>query len=228
MTYTLITANRNYSSWSLRPWLLMTELGIAFNDRLEPFATLDNRSAFEAFSPTGQVPCLIDGDITIWDSLGITLYLAERHRDVWPEDVAARAWAQCATAEMHSGFPSLRSRCPMNIGVRVRLPTIDAPLRRDVERIAALWREGIERFGGPFLAGARFGAVDAFYAPVVFRARSYGLEVGEAGRAWADTLCRLAGMQVWEAAALAETWREAGHEAELVASGTVMEDRRRA
>jgi glutathione S-transferase len=107
MTYTLITANRNYSSWSLRPWVLMTMLGIPFEDRIEPFAADSNYEAFRAFSPTGQVPVLLDGARTVWDSLGITLYLADRHEGVWPEDRAARAWAQCAVTEMHGGFSAL-------------------------------------------------------------------------------------------------------------------------
>ena len=119
MAYTLITANRNYSSWSLRPWVLMRALGIAFEDRLEPFARPDNYAEFRSFSPSGQVPVRIDGDRTIWDSLGITLYLAERHAGVWPADEATRAWAICATAEMHGGFGAVRNDCTMNVGVRV-------------------------------------------------------------------------------------------------------------
>jgi glutathione S-transferase len=125
MTYTLITANRNYSSWSLRPWVLMAGLGIAFTDRLEQFAKPQNYDDFRAFSPTGQVPVLIDhsadgGERTAWDSLGIILYLADRHDGVWPTDPAARAWAQSATCEMHSGFAALRNDCTMNVGVRVQ------------------------------------------------------------------------------------------------------------
>jgi hypothetical protein len=118
MTYTLITANRNYSSWSLRPWLLMKGLGIAFEDRLEPFTKPDNYAEFRAFSPTGQVPVLLHEGRTIHDSMGIALYLADRHDGVWPADPDARAWAQCAAAEMHSGFSALRNDCTMNVGVR--------------------------------------------------------------------------------------------------------------
>ena len=134
MTYTLITANRNYSSWSLRPWVLMKALNLPFEDRIEPFAAASNYAAFRSFSPTGQVPALIDGDRTVWDSLGITLYLADRHAGVWPADEAARAFAQCAVAEMHSGFATLRSDCTMNVGVRVE-PNIHSPaLGRDIAR----------------------------------------------------------------------------------------------
>src|SRR5512143_3363070 len=120
MTYTLITANRNYSSWSLRPWLLMKALGIPFTDRFEPFTQPDNYEEFRKFSPSGQVPILLDGDRTVWDSLGITLYLAERHAGVWPRDEATRAFAVCAAAEMHGGFGHLRNDCPMTVGVRLR------------------------------------------------------------------------------------------------------------
>jgi glutathione S-transferase len=192
MAYTLITANRNYSSWSLRPWVLMKALGIAFQDRVEPFREATNYPAFRAFSPTGQVPALIDGDRTIWDSMGIILYLAERHGGVWPKEEAARAFAQCAAAEMHSGFATLRNDCPMNIGVRVET----------------------------------FGAVDAFFAPVAFRVRTYGLDVGPVARRWVDHMLALPAMLEWERAALAETWREESHEADVGAAGRIVEDHR--
>ena len=224
MTPTLITANRNYSSWSLRPWLLMRGLGLAFEDRIEPFAQAVNWQAFRAFSPTGQVPVLIDGDTTVWDSLGITLYLAERHRGVWPQDGAARAFAQCVVTEMHGGFSALRTRCTMNIGVRAFLPEIPADLARDIARIAEIFAEGLGRFGGPWLAGASFTAADAFYAPVAFRIRTYGLNVGAPGAQWVETILAHPAMQEWEQAALAETWREAEHEADLARCGMVTAD----
>ncbi|MEQ6332034.1 glutathione S-transferase family protein [Sphingobium sp. MK2] len=226
MAYTLITANRNYSSWSLRPWVLMTALGIPFIDRIEPFLQPTNYAAFRSFSPTGQVPALIDGERTVWDSLGIILYLADRHAEVWPRDEAARAWAQCAAAEMHSGFATLRNDCPMNIGVRVE-PHLPSPaLNKDIARLTELWEEGLARFGGPFLAGDAFTAVDAFYAPVAFRVRTYGLDVGPAGQAWVEHMLALPAMQAWEAAALAESWREDGHEAEIGAAGRIVADYR--
>ncbi len=226
MTPTLITANRNYSSWSLRPWVLMKALGIAFEDRIEPFAEAKNYVAFRAFSPTGQVPVLIDGDRTIWDSLGITLYLAERYDGVWPKDEAARGWAMSATAEMHGGFAALRNDCTMNIGVRVNPRPASPALDRNIARLAELWAEGLERCGGPWLAGADFSAVDAFYAPVAFRIRSYGLGVGSAGAAWVAHILDHPAMRDWEATALTETWREASHEAELAAAGTITADYR--
>ncbi|MEP7350645.1 MAG: glutathione S-transferase family protein [Sphingorhabdus sp.] len=231
MSYTLITANRNYSSWSLRPWLLMTTLGINFEDRFEPFAAASNYEAFRTFSPTGQVPLLRDaakrgGTRTIWDSLGITLYLAERHQGVWPADEAAKAWAQCAVAEMHGGFSALRNDCTMNVGVRVKPKPMSDALKRDIARIAELWTQGLESFGGPFLAGSEFTAVDAFYAPVAFRVRTYGLDVGRAGQAWVDHMLMLPPMLAWEKDALIESWREVGHEEELRACGEVIADYR--
>lgn len=227
MTYTLITANRNYSSWSLRPWLLMTMLGIPFDDRLEPFTKPANYDEFRAFSPTGQVPVLIDGDRIIYDSLGITLYLADRHEGVWPTSEAARAWAQCAVAEMHGGFAALRNDCTMNVGVRVKPKLMSEALQRDVGRIAELWAQGLGDFGGPFLGGDVFGAVDAFYAPVAFRARTYGLDLGHAGQAWVDRMLALPPMLAWEIDALNESWREAGHEEELKACGEIIADYRK-
>lgn len=226
MSYTLITANRNYSSWSLRPWVLMKALGIAFDDRVEPFTGASNHAQFRAFSPTGQVPALIDGERTVWDSLGITLYLADRHAEIWPAEEGARAWAQCAAAEMHSGFATLRSSCPMNLGVRVEMDLPPPALSRDVARLAELWGEGLERFGGPFLAGDRFTAADAFFAPVAFRVRTYGLDVGPVARGWVEHMLALPAMRQWEAEGLAETWREESHEADVGAAGRIIEDYR--
>ena len=224
MGYTLVTANRNYSSWSLRPWVLMRALGIAFEDRIEPFLAPENYDAFRMFSPTGQVPVLIDGERTVWDSLGIALYLAERHDGVWPSDGDARAWAVCAAAEMHGGFAALRNERTMNVGVRVDPVRGSDALDRNVARVTELWAEGLDRFGGPWLAGADFTAVDAFFAPVAFRVRTYGIDVGPQGLAWAERILAHPAMREWEDAALAETWREAGHEAELAASGSITAD----
>ncbi|MEG3093085.1 glutathione S-transferase family protein [Sphingomonas sp. PB1R3] len=226
MAYTLVTANRNYSSWSLRPWLLMKALGIGFTDRIEPFEAAENYEAFRAFSPTGQVPVLLDGERVVWDSLGITLYLAERHPGIWPQDEGARAWAMCAVTEMHGGFGALRGERTMNVGVRVEPKPPSARLERDVARLAELWAEGLSRFGGPWLAGESFSAVDAFYAPVAFRGRTYGIDVGAAGAAWVETVLAHPAMRDWEAQALAETWRDPDHEVELAECGDVTEDLR--
>jgi glutathione S-transferase len=225
MTYTLITANRNYSSWSLRPWLLMKGLGIDFVDRLEPFTKPANYDDFRVFSPTGQVPVLLHEGRAIYDSMGITLYLADRHDGVWPTDPDARAWAQCAASEMHSGFSALRNDCTMNVGVRVKPRPMSDALLANIARIRELWEEGLSRFGGPYLAGAEFGAVDAFYAPVAYRVRTYGLDVG-AGQAWVDHIIAHPAMLAWEAEALHESWREVGHEEELRSCGEVITDYR--
>ena len=226
MTYTLITANRNYSSWSLRPWMLMKGLGIAFDDRLEPFTKPSNYEEFRAFSPTGQVPVLLHEGRIIHDSMGIALYLADRHDGVWPANEAAKAWAQCAVTEMHGGFSALRNECTMNVGVRARPKPMSAALTRDVARIKELWSEGLEKFGGPYLSGRQPSAADAFFAPVAYRVRTYDLDVGTAGRAWVDHIIAHPAMQDWEAQALKESWREPGHEQELGSYSEVIADYR--
>ena len=225
--YVLITANRNYSSWSLRPWVLMRALGIAFEDRIEPFAAPVNYDAFRSFSPTGQVPVLLHEGRTIYDSLGIALYLADRHDSVWPADPDARARAQCAAAERHSGFSAHRNDCTMNVGVRVTPKPMSGALRANVARVRELFEQGLGRFGGPWLAGENFSAADAFFAPVAFRVRTYGLDVG-AGQAWVDHIVSHPAMLEWERQALAESWREESHEAELAAAGATTADYRTA
>ena len=224
--YKLITANRNYSSWSLRPWVLMRTLGIDFADEQVTFAGLDNYDEFRRFAPNGMVPALVDGERTVWDSLAIMLYLADRHDGVWPADEAARAWAQCVACEMHSGFSALRNDCTMNVGVRVRRNPDSGALKRDMARIAEIFEEGLGRFGGPFLAGAGFTAADAFFAPVAFRVRTYDIPLGPSGRAWVRRLLDLPAMREWEEAALADSYRELGHEVELGRAGTIIEDYR--
>ena len=227
--YELYIANKNYSSWSLRPWMLLSELGIPFHERMMSFApgTGSSWSAFRAFSPSGKVPCLRDGDTIVWDSLAITEYLAERHPGVWPVDPMARAWARCAAAEMHSGFGVLRTHCSMSCGLRVRLADdLLQALRADIARIDELWGEGLARFGGPFLAGSALGAVDAFFAPVAFRIQTYQLAMGEKAAAYAQRLLELPAMQHWYADALRETWRDQEHEDEVKQSGIVVADLR--
>jgi glutathione S-transferase len=226
--YTLYIANKNYSSWSLRPWVLLTELGIPFEEKLAPFlgGTSSSWSAFRAFSPTGKVPCLHDGDTVVWDSLAITEYVAESHPRAWPSDARARAWARSAAAEMHSGFGELRSRCPMNCGIRLKLHDIHPALARDIARVQELWNEGLQQFGGPFLAGDRFTAVDAFYAPVTFRIQSYQLPVDAAGMAYVQRMQALPSMRSWYEAALQETWRDPDHEQETLGQGVLLQDLR--
>jgi glutathione S-transferase len=201
--YDLYIANKNYSSWSLRPWVLLRELAIPHREIVVPFGGSTNPHAFRAFSPTGKVPCLVDGPITVWDSLAITEYIGERHAGVWPAEIAARAWARSAAAEMHSGFSGLRNACTMNCGIRVTLGSISPALARDLARLEELWADGLNRFGGPFLAGARFSAVDAFFAPVAFRIQTYEPPLNDGARRYAARLLALPSMQSWYGSALA-------------------------
>jgi glutathione S-transferase len=225
--YVLHITHKNYSSWSLRPWVLLSELGIPFEERLSPLVPGANWAAFRAFSPTGRVPCLHDGDTVVWESLAIVEYLAERHPGVWPTDAAARAWARCAATEMHGSFGALRTHCPMSCGLRIRLSdNPPAALRADIARLDELWSEGLVRFGGPFLAGAAFTAVDAFFAPVAFRIQTYGLALSSAAAAYAQRLCALPSMRRWYADALQETVRDPEHEDETQQSGSLLEDLR--
>ena len=223
--FTLYVANKNYSSWSLRPWVLMRELGIAFDEQVRPFNDGPGLT-FTGVSPSGRFPCLIDGDTVVWDSLAITEYLAETHPQVWPADRKARAFARSAVAEMHSGFPQLRNTCGMNVGLRIELTTIPEGLARDIARIDALWSEGLTRFGGPFLAGERFTAVDAFFTAVAFRVQVYNLKLSEPAAAYAQRLLALPSMQDWYKAALTETWRRSAYESEALAAGRIVADYR--
>ncbi len=224
--YQLHIANKNYSTWSLRPWILMRELGIAFEERMHQFPQDGTAAIFRPFSPSGRVPSLHDGELVIWDSMAIAEYLAERHSGVWPSEGAARAWARSAAAEMHSGFEPLRTACSMSCGVRIKLPAISPELAKDLARISELWGEGLRRFGGPFLAGATFTNVDAFFAPVAFRIQTYGLVLEAPAAAYAAHLLALPGMQQWYAAALAEPWRELGHDEHIAKAGELTADLR--
>jgi glutathione S-transferase len=224
--YDLYIANKNYSSWSVRPWVLMRELKIAFREHLVPFGDEPSWQRYRMISPSGKVPCLIDGDIAVWDSFAIAEYLAERHDAVWPDDAGARAWARSAAAEMHSGFSELRNRCSMSCGHRIRLHEFPAALERDIARLSALWNDGLRRFGGPFLAGEAFTAVDAFYAPVAFRIQTYGLSLDTSAAAYADHLLGTRALREWYAEALKETLRDKPHDDEASQVGTVLEDLR--
>jgi len=215
----LYIANKNYSSWSLRPWVLMRELGIPFEEHIEPFGEdpIEMRERFGRFSPSAKVPCLHDGALRIWDSLAIVEFLAERYPTVWPNDPPARAYARSATAEMHSGFNALRRHCSMSCGQRVVLRERPADLQADLVRLQQLWNLGLASFGGPFLAGPAFTAVDAFYAPVAFRLQTYGISLDTPCDAYAQHLLELPSMREWYAAALIEPWREAAHEQSITA-----------
>src|ERR1700722_2572068 len=224
--YDLYIANKNYSSWSLRPWVLMRELKIAFREHMVPFGQEEIWQSYRKVSPSGKVPCLVDGDTVVWDSLAIAEYLAERHDTVWPADRVARAWARSAAAEMHSGFSDLRHCCSMSCGVRVRLKEISPGLKTDIARINALWTDGLQRFGGPHLGGRAFSAADAFFAPVGFRIQTYSLALEPASAAYAMRLLKLSSMREWYADALKEKMRDEPHDVDVLQMGTVLEDLR--
>lgn len=225
----LTIANKNYSSWSLRPWILLKELGVDFEERLIPFFGFAWNEYIRT-APTAMVPLLetIDGEeqLCIWDSLAIAEFLAERH-PAWPEDVVARAWARSAAAEMHSGFPEVRSVCGMNCGIRVRLFEWSEQLRQEIERLDDLWREGLDRFGGPFLAGPRFTVADAFYAPVAFRVQTYAPTMSDDAMTYVRHLLQRPAMQSWYRDALDEPWRDPSHENEVHEVGEIVADHRR-
>jgi glutathione S-transferase len=223
--YELYIANKNYSSWSMRPWVLMRGLDIAFKERLMPFHLNIGEGQFKRFSPTGKVPCLIDGETTVWDSFAIAEYLADRHA-VWPVNPMARAWARCAAAEMHSGFSALRNECSMSVGVRIKLAKQSPALGTDIGRLNELWQDGLSRFGGPFLGGGRFSAADAFFAPVATRIQTYGLTMSAPAKRYADLLLALPAVKEWVDAGIAETWRDGVHEEEILQSGIVLQDLR--
>lgn len=224
--YKLHIGNKNYSSWSLRPWVLMRALSIPFEERLVPFDEGSSWDKFRNFSRSGLVPCLHDGSRIVWDSLAIAGYLAEKHEGVWPVDEEARSWARCVVCEMHSGFVELRDRCPMNCGLRVRLNSVSDPLRKNLKRVDEIWNEGLDRFGGPYLAGPAFSAADAFYAPVAFRVQSFELPLSPSALGYAKFMLRHPAMLDWYEAALAEPWREVSHEQEIAATGDILADYR--
>jgi len=207
MTLKLIIGNKNYSSWSLRAWLAMTVAGIGFEEVLVPFGT----EAFkqQVVSGTGRVPVLIDGDITIWESLAIIEYLAEKFPDagLWPKEVAARAHARVVSNEMHAGFLAMRGHMPVNFARRIIKRDLPPAVAADIKRIEALWSDCRARFGqsGPFLFGA-FCAADAMFAPAVARFRTYDVDVGDGARAYMATMMALPAWQRWVEAGLKETW----------------------
>ena len=214
MPLKLVLGNKTYSSWSLRPWLLLRALEIPFDEVVLPLYEPATTKALHGYSPAGKVPILIDGDITVWDSLAIVEYLAERYPDksIWPREPGARALARSLAAEMHSGFLPLRRAMPMNLARTPKKPKLDAEVRKsvaaDVKRIESAFADARARFGGegPFLFGP-FGAVDAIYAPVVSRFETYAVSVSDATRAYMDAIMALQAWRDWVAGAAAESWR---------------------
>jgi glutathione S-transferase len=205
----------------------MKTLGLPFEESVHPFPVGGGPTGFDTFSPTSKVPVLVDGEHNIWDSLAITEYLAEQHPSVWPEDKTARAWARSAAAEMHSGFGQLRTVCSMSCGVRVKLHQPEPTgLLQELQRLQTLWTDGLNRFGGPFLAGKNFSAVDAFFCPVAFRVQTYNLMLSDECMAYVQTLLALPAMQDWYASALKEPWIEPWHDANVLAHGDLLRDLR--
>ena len=210
MTLKLVIGNKNYSSWSMRPWLALRANGIAFDEIFVPLSTRDkaDKHRLLSFSASGKVPALIDGDVTVWDSLAIIEYLAECFPDarLWPEDRAQRAQARAISAEMHSGFVPLRNECGMNLHRPIRAVALSEEAQANVARIQEIWIGCRERYGerGPFLFGA-FGAADAMFAPVVHRFRTYAIAVTPQVQAYMDTMLALPAFAEWTRAGLAET-----------------------
>jgi glutathione S-transferase len=192
----LVIGNKNYSSWSLRPWLAMKVLKLDFEEKRIPLYGLGAKEAILKHSPAGKVPCLIDGDVRVWDSLAILEYLAEKHPQLWPADAAERAKARSVSAEMHSGFPNLRHHMSMNVRKRYPDKGRTADVEVEIERIKKIWSEAKK----PFLFGS-FGAADAMYAPVVLRFRTYEVDLPAACRAYSDAVLALPALREWIAAA---------------------------
>ena len=210
----LYIGNKNYSSWSMRPWVLLRQAGIPFEEVMVRFDSFEADSQFKRalqhVNPVGKVPVLVDGDLTVWDTLAIAEYLAETFPDkrLWPSDRQARARARSICAEMHAGFSALRSACPMNI--EARLPEVGAliwrdkpAVRADVARLQAMWSGLLQQHGGPMLLGD-FSIADAYYAPVCMRLRTYGLPVSPEVQAYVERVAALPGVAAWIEGALAE------------------------
>ncbi len=211
--FTIILGNKAYSSWSLRGWLLLRRTGAAFEERVIPLFRPGFKATILAHSPSGRVPALVAGELTVWDSLAIAEYLHERYpgAGLWPEDPAARAVARAVTAEMHGGFAALRERLPMDLKRKPLAPgeidTSTGELGAEIARIAEIWTDCRNHApnGGPFLFGA-FGAADAFYAPVATRFRTFGVALEGAAAAYRDALLAWPDLVAWTEAAQAEPW----------------------
>lgn len=203
----LYIGNKNYSSWSLRPWLGMKVAGLPFEEVLVPFDMAAGNPKFAAFSPTGKVPVLEDGDVSVWESLAILDHMARKHPDagLWPLDAEQRSQAMAMSCEMLSSFLQLRNDCPMNMRRERAKVAVSAGLAKDVARVEELWASCLDASGGPFLFG-RFSVADAMYAPVVNRLDVYGFDVSPVTQAYMDTMKALTAWKEWEAAGRAEPW----------------------
>jgi glutathione S-transferase len=209
MALTLLIGNKNYSSWSLRPWIAMKVAGIAFEERVISLDDPQFKRRVMEISPAGKVPALVDGEVHVWESLAILEYLAEKFpgAKLWPQKPGARAHARAIAAEMHAGFAALRRECPMNFWRPVKKRELSAEAAANVARIDAMWSDCRARFGGSgdFLFGT-FGAADAMYAPVVSRFATYAADVGPASRGYMQAVAELAAWREWKAAAIKEPW----------------------
>jgi glutathione S-transferase len=203
----LIIGNKNYSSWSFRPWIAMKTAGIAFDEQVISLNDPNFKQTVLATSRNGKVPGLDDDGVQVWESLAILEYLADNfpQAGLWPSDPRARAHARAIAAEMHAGFPALRRECPMNFWRPVKRRDLSPEATADVARIDAIWADCLVRFGGPFLFGT-FGAADAMYAPVVSRVHTYAVEVGAPSRAYMAAVMGLPAWREWAEAALKEPW----------------------
>jgi glutathione S-transferase len=205
----LVIGNKNYSSWSFRPWLAMKVAGIAFEETVISLEAKDFKARVMAVSGAGKVPVLIDGETRVWESLAILEYLAEKFlaAALWPKDESARALARAVAAEMHAGFMPLRRLLPMNVWRPVKVRALDDGSKTDVARIETIWRDCRARYGaaGPFLFGA-FGAADAMYAPVIWRFHTYAVEVSDTARAYMVAMMALPAWREWRDAARREPW----------------------
>ena len=210
MGLTLYIGNKSYSSWSMRPWLLLEQFGIAFEEIVISLYVEGSKETMLKTSPSGKVPALVDGDTTVWDSLSICEYVAETHPDlaIWPRDKGARAMARSMSAEMHSSFQALRQQCPMVVHRPKGAVAFTPDTLADIARIEGMWAEARARYGqgGPFLFGA-FSAADAMYAPVVVRFDIYDVRVSATTRAYMDAMKSLPSWKKWMAGAAAESWR---------------------
>ena len=202
----LYIGNCNYSSWSLRAWFLLAEAGIDFDEERLPLDTPDFEERIGAISPSRRVPVLVLGDETVWESLAIAETVAERWPDkgLWPSGPAARAHARSISAEMHAGFPHLRAGMPMNCRAMGRKVSLSSGLKTDIDRVIAIWSDCAQRYGSGWLFGT-FSVADAMYAPVVLRFRTYGTDLPEPARAYADRVLQSRAIQKWLAAAESET-----------------------
>jgi glutathione S-transferase len=207
MALHLIIGNKNYSSWSFRPWIGMKASGIAFEETVISLEAKDFKARVTALSGAGRVPVLLDGDVRVWESIAILEYLAEKFpaARLWPENVAVRAHARAVAAEMHSGFQPLRRQLPMNMWRPVKARPLDAEAAANVTRIDTIFGECLAKSGGPFLFGA-FGAADAMFAPVVARFHTYAVEVGAPARSYMNEMVALPAWREWRTAALHEPW----------------------